>query len=135
MLTVIIYNKHIKKASQKIWDSSHLINSLSDSEKKMIFNALIKLPFSYFSSVWIFCSRQTNKMINKIHEKDLRILLNDHVSDFETMLRNINNITIQHCNIETLMSEFFKIKYDLAPPIMDSMLNRRIICYNFRNIC
>ena len=32
------------------------------------------------------------------------------------------------------MIELFKIKYDLAPPIMDSMLNRRTICYNFRNL-
>ena len=32
------------------------------------------------------------------------------------------------------MIELFKIKYDLAPPIMDSMLNRRTICFNFRNL-
>ena len=38
--------------------------------------------------------------------KALRIILNNHISDFETMLRNI----------------------------MDSMLNRRTICYNFRNL-
>ena len=25
------------------------------------------------------------------------------------------------------------MKYDLAPSIMDSMLNRRTICYNFKN--
>ena len=32
------------------------------------------------------------------------------------------------------MIVLFKIKYDLAPPIMDSLLNRRTICYNFRNL-
>ena len=32
------------------------------------------------------------------------------------------------------MIELFKIKHDLARPIMDSMLNRRTICYNFRNL-
>ena len=71
-------------------------------------------------------------MINKIHERALRIALNDHISDFETMLCNINNITIYHRNIKTLMIELFKIKHDLAPPTMDSMLNRRTICYNIR---
>ena len=50
------------------------------------------------------------------------------------MLLNINGITIHHRNIQTLMIELFKIKYDLAPPIMDSLLNRRTICYNFRNL-
>ena len=52
----------------------------------------------------------------------------------ETLLLNINGITIHHRNIQTLMTELFKIKYDLAPPVMDSLLNRRTICYNFRNL-
>ena len=30
------------------------------------------------------------------------------------------------------MIELFKIKYDVAPTIMDSVLNRRIICYNLQ---
>ena len=82
----------------------------------------------------MFCSRQTNNMINKIHERALRIVLNDRCSDSETMLLNMNDITIHHRYIQTLMSELFKIKYDLAPPVMDSLLNRRTICYNFRNL-
>ena len=143
ILGVIIDNKlrfksHVKnlckKASQKIWALSRLINYLNDSKKKIIFNALIKSQFSYCPLVWMFCSRQTNNMINKIHERALRIVLNDHFSDFETMLLNMNDITIHHRNIQTLMIELFKIKYDLAPPIMDSLLNRRTICYNFRNL-
>ena len=73
-------------------------------------------------------------MVNKIHERALRIVLNDHITDFETMLRYINDITIHHRNIQTLMVELFKIKHDLAPTIMDSMLNGRTICYNFRNL-
>ena len=63
-------------------------------------------------------------MINKIHERALRIVLNDHICDFETKLRNMNDITIHHRNIQTPMNELFKIKYDLAPPVMDSMLNK-----------
>ena len=118
-----------KKASQKICALSRLINYLNDSEKKMIFNALIKSQFSYCPLVWMFCSRQTNNMINKIHER----VLNDH-SDFEAMLRNMNDITIRHRNIQILMTELFKIKYDLASPIMDYMLSRRTICYNLRTL-
>ena len=100
----------------------------------MIFNALIKSQFSYCPFVWMFCSRRTSNIINKIHERALRMVLNDHISDFETMLGTINDITIHHGNIQTLMIELFKIKYDLALPIMDSVLNRRIIFYNFRNL-
>ena len=52
---------------------------------------------------------------------------------FETMLLNMSDISMHHRNIQTLMIELFKIKYDLAPLIMDFLLNRRTICYNFRN--
>ena len=73
-------------------------------------------------------------MINKTHERALRIVLNDHFSDFETMLLNMNDITIRIRNIQTLMIELFKIKYDLALPMMDSLLNTRTNCYKFRNL-
>ena len=82
----------------------------------------------------MFCSRKTNNRISKRHEGALRIVLNDYFSHFETMLLNMNDITIHHRNIQILMIELFKIKYDLAPPIMDSLLNMRAICYNFRNL-
>ena len=32
----------------------------------------------------MFCSRTSNNMINKIHERALRLILNDHTSDFDT---------------------------------------------------
>ena len=70
-------------------------------------------------------------MIN--HERALRIVLNDN-SDFETMPRNISDITIHHRNIQTLLIELFKIKHDLAPPIMDSSVKQENYCYNFKNL-
>ena len=72
-------------------------------------------------------------MIKKIQETALRIALNNN-SDFENRFPNMNDITIHHRNIQILMIELFKTKYDIALPIMDSMLKRRTICYNFRNL-
>ena len=46
----------------------------------------------------------------------------------------MNDLTILDRNIYTLMIKLLKLKYDLAPPIKDSMLNRTTICYNFRNV-
>ena len=113
---------------------SRLTDYLNDSEKKLIFNAIIKSQFSYCPLVWMFCSRQTNNMINKLHERALRLVLNDHVSDFEALLRISNDASFHHRNIQMLMTELYKIKNELASPIMDSILNRRNITYNFRNL-
>ena len=108
-----------KKASQKIWALSRLTNYLNDSGRKLIFNAIIKSHFSYCSLVRMFCSRQTNNMINKLHERALRLVLNDHVSDFEAVLRKSNDVSCHHKNIQMLMIELCKIKNELAPPLMD----------------
>ena len=73
-------------------------------------------------------------MINKLHERAQRLLLKDHVIDFEALLRKSNDISCHHRNIQMLMIELYEIKNQLAPTIMDSMLNRRKITYNFRNL-
>ena len=81
----------------------------------------------------MFYSRQINNIINKLHETALRLVLNDHVSDFEALLCKSNDISCHHRNIQMLMIELYKIKNELAPPIMDSMINRKNITYNLRN--
>ena len=97
----------------------------------MIFNALIKSQFSYCPLLWMFCSRQ---MINKIHKTALRIVLNYHIRGFESMLWNINDISSHHRNIQTLLIELFKMRYELAYHIVYSALNTRSICCKFRNL-
>ena len=81
----------------------------------------------------MFCSRTSNDMINKIHERALRLILNDHTSDFDTLLQNNNDTCNHHRNIQTLMIEIYKMKNNLNPPIMDNMFERRNNTYNLRN--
>ena len=75
-----------------------------------MFNSLIKSQFVYCPLIWTFCSRASNNMINKIHEQALRLMLNDHTSDFDTLLHNNNGICNHHRNIQTLMIEIYKKK-------------------------
>ena len=55
-------------------------------------------------------------MINKLHERSLRIKLNDYVSDFTEFLENNNAM----CNHK---------RNELTLPIKESMLNWRINTY------
>ena len=81
----------------------------------------------------MFCSRTSNNMINKLDERSLRIILNDYSSDFNILLENNNDICNHHRNIEALLTEVFKMKNELAPPIIESILNKRLNTYNLRN--
>ena len=76
----------MKKGTQKIGALSILSNHLNDSQKRLVFNSIVKSQFSYWTLVWMFCSRTSNNMINKIRERALRVILNDHESYFETLL-------------------------------------------------
>ena len=142
ILGVIIDNKlnfksHIselcKKASQKIAALSRLSSYLHNSEKKLIFNSIIKSQFSYCPLVWMFCSRTSNNMINKLHERSLRFIANDYSSDFNILLENNNDICNHHRNIQVLLIEVFKMKNELAPLIMESISNKRFDTCNLRN--
>ena len=74
----------------------------------------------------MFSSRTSNDMINKIHERALRLIPNDHTSDFDTLLQNSNDTCNHHRNIETLMAEIYKIKNNLNPPVMTLCLKGAI---------
>ena len=82
----------------------------------------------------MFCSRTSSNMINEIHERALRLILNGHTSDFDTLLQNNNDTGNHHRNIQTLMIEIYKIKNNLNPPIMGFMFERKNNTYNFRNL-
>ena len=72
-------------------------------------------------------------MINRVHERAFKVILSDDLSDFKSLLQNNRNIRSHHENIQSLMIEMFKTKNELAPPIMDSMFERRNEPYNLRN--
>ena len=99
----------------------------------MSFNSIVKSWFSYCPLGSMLCARTSNNMINKVHERALRVVLNDHTSDFETFLQNSNDVCNHHRNIQILLIEIFKTKIDLASSIIDSMFKRRNTAYNLRN--
>ena len=58
-------------------------------------------------------------MINKLHERALRVVLGGDLSYFELLFQNNNDIYSHHKNVQSLIIEMFKIKNELAPPIMN----------------
>ena len=94
---------------------------------------MVKSQFSYCPLVWVFCSRTSNNMINKVHERTLRVIRNDHESDFETLFQNNNDVCNHYRNIQTLLIQIFETEKGFAPPIMGSVLKGRNNIYNVGN--
>ena len=94
---------------------------------------MIKSQFNYCPLVWMFCSRQSNNLINKIHERSLRISYKDQKTSYHNLLGTHNELTIHQRNLQVLMTEIYKIVNGVAPPIMNSLFEFRSNEYNIRN--
>ena len=69
---------------------------------------------------------EKNNEINRIHERALRITYKDMTSDFDTMLLKDNAVPIHIRNLQLLMTEVYKTKWELSPSVM---VSPRIIFY------
>ena len=79
----------------------------------------------------MFTSKGLNKKINRIHEKSLRLVLNDHQSTLDEMLDALNEKTIQ-C-IDRLLTEVCKSLNGYFPDIMNDVFHLRKNTCNLRN--
>ena len=50
--------------------------------------------FSCCPILWMYCHRKSNNLINKIHEKALRMAYIDHDSDFNHLLKQDDSVYI-----------------------------------------
>ena len=74
-----------KKPAQKLGVLNR-ISSLLDPEKRLVFIAVIKSHFDYCPLIWMFSSRRSNNLINRIYERSLRTVDNDTSSTFQELL-------------------------------------------------
>ena len=94
------FNNHInlisRKAGQKLSTLLRISSNLNMKQKKLLYKSVIKSQFNYCPLVWIFCSRQSNNLINKTHEPSLRISNKDQKTSH---LRNLQVIITDICKI------------------------------------
>ena len=99
----LTFDSHIKsicrKVGQKLGALLRITNYLNSSQKKLIFSGMIKSQFSYSPLIWMFSSRKSNNLINRIHERSIRIVSSDNESNLENLLEKNKEITIHQSNL------------------------------------
>ena len=142
MLEVIMgrelkFDKHVKhickKAGSKLNALTKVANILNPFQKNTLFKSFIKGQFNYCALSWMFCSRSSNNLINKIHEKALS--LSSEINDIPFNELNYLNheVSIHNKNIEIRLIEVYKNLNGLSPPLMLDMFTTRENIYNLRN--
>ena len=76
--------------------------------------------------------------MNKIHERELRIVYKDSHADYEALLTLDNAVSIHQRNLQYLMIEIYKTKHNLNPTFMSEIFETRNVHYDLRtknNLC
>ena len=122
-----------KKAGQKLHALSRISHFLDTEQLKRIMRAFILSQFNYCPLVWMFCNRTLDNKVNRIHERALRITYKDMRSDFDTMLLRDNAVTIHIRNLQLLMTEIYKTKWELNPTFMKEIFVEKHSTYGLRS--
>ena len=122
-----------RKAGQKLHALSRISHFLDVEQLKRIMKAFILSQFNYCPLVWMFCNRTLNNKINHIHERALRITFKDMGSDFDTMLLRDNAVPIHIRNLQLLMIEVCKTKWELNPTFMKEIFIEKHSTYGLRS--
>ena len=95
-----------------------MANILDPFQKNTLFKSFIKGQFNCCLLLWMFCSRSSNNLISKIHERALRSTSEINGIPFNELLSINNEVSIHNKNIQTLLIEVYKKLNGLSPTIM-----------------
>ena len=93
---------------------------------------MIKSQFAYCPLVWMFCFRQSNNLINKVHEGALKLIYQDNCN-CEVLLEKQHDFSIHQRNLQVLMTEIYVIVNGIALPIMNFLFTFHLNQHNLRN--
>ena len=119
-------NDHIsdlcKKASRKIFALARVSPFVGVSKRKLLMNAFFTAQFSYCPPIWM-CHSRSNKKINMLHKRYLRIICNEKQSSFTELLNADNSVSIHIRNIQRLAMKMLSFCNRLSPPLINNIFN------------
>ena len=123
----------LKKAGEKLNALTRIACYMDQKKRRIIISVYINSQFSYCPVIRVMHIRIMNKKISRIHEKAFRIVYQDDTSTFEELLSKDNSIKIHMRNLQILATEMFKVKSEIAPPLLEEVFQIVNPNYHLRN--
>ena len=111
-----------KKAAAQLNVLKRLRSFIGFEQKKVLVQSFVYSNFNYCPLVWYFSSMKSLQKIEKLQERALRSLYNDHKSSYNDLLLKSGRCTMQVSRQSTLCTEIYKTMNDLNPPFMKKFL-------------
>ena len=121
-----------KKAGQKIHALARISRYMDTEKLQQVMRAFVTSQSSYCPLAWMFYDRTLDHRINRTQERALRIAYKDYGNDFGLLLEQTKSVAIHVRNLQLLMTEMYKTKFNLNPPFMKGIFMERNISYNLR---
>ena len=71
--------------------------------------------------------------MNSLHQRPLSVVYGDFITTFSKLLITDRSVTIHQRNLQLLATEFFKIKNELNPEILQEKFTFKNVDNNLRN--
>ena len=110
-----------KKAGAKLSALARISPYLNEQKRKILMKSFIVSQFNYCPIIWMYCQRRSNNLINRIHERALRIAYNDYTSTFNTLLDKNGSLMTHQKNTHAVALEIFKTRNNLNPTFMKNI--------------
>ena len=131
------FDPHISNLCKKAAAQSNVLKRLKAfigfKEKQILIQSFVYSNFNYCPLVWYFSSSKSLQKIEKIQERALRLLDNDHTSLYGNLLLRSNKCTMLVARQRILCIEIFKTVKQLNPPFMQNIFRLRSSHYSLRN--
>ena len=100
------FDQHIDKICKESVLQLNAIKKLArvmgSKERQVIVNSFILCHFNHCPLIWLFCSNTSQKKLEEVNERALRLALSDYTSSYKDLLVNAKSTTIHIHSIRLL---------------------------------
>ena len=122
-----------KKAATQLNVLKRLRAYIGFDARKVLVQSFVYSNFNYCPMVWHFCSAKSMHKIEKVQERALRFLHNDHASSYNDLLLKSQRCTMHVHRLRAISIEIFKTLNGLNPSFMKDIFQVRSSNYSSRN--
>ena len=131
------FNSHISNicstASRQINILKRLSKYLNQESRTTIYKSFISSNFNYCPVAWIFCGKQNSQKLEKLQKRALRFVYNDRSSDYHTLLKKGNFLSLTALRLRALAVEVYKSVKGLNPNYINQLFEIRSPAYCLRD--
>ena len=131
------FDKHVSKLGKKAASRLSALKKLrpyigNEKTHRILVQAFVLSNFNYCPLVWYFTTTNQLQKIKKTQQMALRFITDDYVSNYETLLRDTEIITMPVRQMQNLCIEIYKTFSNLNPEYMHELFERNSHSYSTR---